>query len=41
MEFLKKNTSSLLDSQLENGNYITAKGKKLSLLAAATQAPTA
>ena len=29
MEFLKKNTSSLLDSKLENGNYITAKGKKV------------
>ena len=29
MEFLKKNTSSLLDSQLENGNYISAKGKKV------------
>ncbi len=29
MEFLKKNTSSLLDSKLENGNYISAKGKKV------------
>ena len=29
MEFLTKNTQSLLDSQLENGNYITAKGKNV------------
>ncbi len=29
MEFLTKNTSSLLDSQLENGQYISAKGKKV------------
>lgn len=27
MEFLQKNTQSLLDSGLENGNYISAKGK--------------
>ncbi len=27
MEFLHKNTQSLLDSNLENGNYISAKGK--------------
>jgi glutamate synthase (NADPH/NADH) small chain len=29
MEFLTKNTASLLDSQLENGQYISAKGKKV------------
>jgi NAD(P)H-dependent glutamate synthase small subunit len=29
MEFLKKNTASLLDSKLENENYISAKGKKV------------
>ncbi len=29
MEFLTKNTSSLLDSQLKNGRYISAKGKKV------------
>ncbi|GBG74306.1 hypothetical protein CBR_g18717 [Chara braunii] len=29
MEFLTANTKSLLDSNLEDGNYITAKGKKV------------
>nr|XP_011470226.1 PREDICTED: glutamate synthase [NADH], amyloplastic isoform X3 [Fragaria vesca subsp. vesca] len=29
MEFLHANTKSLLDSNLENGNYISAKGKKV------------
>jgi glutamate synthase (NADPH) small chain len=29
MEFLTKNTASLLDSQLKNGQYISAKGKKV------------
>ncbi|XP_050387175.1 glutamate synthase 1 [NADH], chloroplastic isoform X1 [Argentina anserina] len=29
MEFLHANTKSLLDSKLENGNYISAKGKKV------------
>lgn len=29
MEFLTANTKSLLDSQLEDGNYISAKGKKV------------
>ncbi len=29
MEFLGKNTKSLLDSQLEDGNYIDAKGKNV------------
>ena len=29
MEFLTANTKSLLDSQLADGNYITAKGKKV------------
>ena len=29
MEFLKANTKSLLDSNLEDGNYISAKGKKV------------
>ncbi|MEM7232954.1 MAG: glutamate synthase small subunit [Planctomycetota bacterium] len=29
MEFLRKNTKSLLDSKLEDGNYISAKGKKV------------
>ncbi|XRB11633.1 glutamate synthase [Pseudoscourfieldia marina] len=29
MKFLKANTKSLLDSQLDDGNYISAKGKKV------------
>uniref|UniRef100_A0A6N2KJ79 glutamate synthase (NADH) n=1 Tax=Salix viminalis TaxID=40686 RepID=A0A6N2KJ79_SALVM len=29
MEFLHKNTKSLLDSNLQDGNYISAKGKKV------------
>ncbi len=29
MEFLHKNTKSLLDSNLEDGNYLNAKGKKV------------
>jgi len=29
MEFLHANTKSLLDSNLEDGNYISAKGKKV------------
>lgn len=29
MDFLHKNTKSLLDSNLEDGNYISAKGKKV------------
>jgi len=29
MEFLHKNTKSLLDSGLQDGNYISAKGKKV------------
>lgn len=29
MEFLKKNTKSLLDSRLEDGKYISAKGRKV------------
>lgn len=29
MEFLHANTKSLLDSKLEDGNYISAKGKKV------------
>ncbi len=29
MEFLHKNTKSLLDSNLEDGNYLSAKGKKV------------
>lgn len=29
MEFLRANTRSLLDSKLEDGNYISAKGKKV------------
>jgi glutamate synthase (NADPH) small chain len=29
MEFLHKNTKSLLDSDLEDGNYLSAKGKKV------------
>lgn len=29
MEFLRKNTKSLLDSKLEDGNYISAKDKKV------------
>ena len=29
MEFLKANTKSLLDSELKDGNYISAKGKKV------------
>ncbi|TQD94589.1 hypothetical protein C1H46_019834 [Malus baccata] len=29
MEFLRANTKSLLDSNLEDGNYISAKGKKV------------
>jgi glutamate synthase (NADPH/NADH) small chain len=29
MEFLRANTKSLLDSKLEDGNYISAKGKKV------------
>jgi glutamate synthase (NADPH) small chain len=29
MEFLKANTKSLLDSNLDDGNYISAKGKKV------------
>jgi glutamate synthase (NADH) len=29
MEFLKANTKSLLDSNLKDGNYISAKGKKV------------
>ncbi len=29
MDFLKANTKSLLDSNLEDGNYISAKGKKV------------
>ena len=29
MEFLHANTKSLLDSKLEDGNYISAAGKKV------------
>jgi NADPH-dependent glutamate synthase beta subunit-like oxidoreductase len=29
MEFLHANTKSLLDSNLEDGKYISAKGKKV------------
>src|SRR5579862_664208 len=29
MEFLTKNTQSLMDSNLEDGNYVSAKGKKV------------
>jgi len=29
MEFLTKNTQSLLDSNLQDGNYVSAKGKKV------------
>lgn len=29
MEFLQLNTRSLLDSQLEDGNYLSAKGKNV------------
>jgi hypothetical protein len=32
MEFLTANTKSLLDSGLEDGNYISAKGKKVRFL---------
>ncbi|GLT61960.1 hypothetical protein SLA2020_346300 [Shorea laevis] len=32
MEFLHANTKSLLDSNLEDGNYISAKGKKVAVI---------
>ena len=41
MEFLHANTKSLLDSNLEDGNYIDAKGKSVVVIGGATRAPTA
>ena len=29
MDFLQKNTKSLLDSRLEDGSYLSAKGKRV------------
>ena len=41
MDFLKATTKSLLDSELKDGSYISAKGKKWSLSAAAIPEMTA
>lgn len=41
VDFLKATTKSLLDSELKDGSYISAKGKKWSLSAAAIPEMTA
>ena len=40
MEFLKANTKSLLDSNLEDGNYISAKDKNVVVMVVVIQEPT-
>ena len=41
MEFLQKNTKSLLDSNLEDSDYLSAKGKRVLVIGGGDKAKTA